>query len=130
MKVTLKVYDRGKAVEEYTALDGSWVRTETCGMQHLDCVLEPVRYRWREDIEIELIPHNPPKVPENILCLVNSDDPKWGRNGIEYLGCHRESQGGTGGDRVREYLCKYREIWRAQRSDLALPVPVPEDLEI
>ena len=53
-------------------------------------------------------PVDPPRVRERLLKLVNGHDPRWGRNGHEWMGRHRKRHGGTALDRAREYAVKYR----------------------
>ena len=43
-------------------------------------------------------------VPKELVKLVNSADPVYGRNGYHYLGCNRKRQGGYTIDRLREYI--------------------------
>jgi len=101
-------------VEDYTVPDGSWVRTKTAGAQPAYAVLEPVCSVHRrcsgERFAIALEPVEPPYVPARLLKLVSGRDRRWGSNGTEWFGRHRERYGGTALDRAREYAAKYRFI--------------------
>lgn len=116
MKVKLQILKGSKIVEEYTVPDGSWVQTETLGAQHVPAIIEPKEITGYPECvssgkctAIRFIPVNPPKIPAKVTSLLDSRDPKWGKNGFEWQGSHRASSGGTVLDRARE-MC-----WRLTR---------------
>lgn len=134
MLVKIEILDGEKVLESYTAPDGSWIQTDTIGAQHLPATLE-VReweqyasgYGWKKAVKVRFTPISPPKIPAKILALLNSHDKQWGRNGYEWMGSHRERQGGTVLNRVRElawYPYKIRDL-----SPLADDPEVKEFLE-
>ena len=131
MLVKIEILDGEKLLESYTAPDGSWIQTDTIGSQHLPALLEVSEWKqyasgkWRKEVTVRFTPLLPPKIPAKLLALVNSRDKRWGRNGIEWMGAHRERSGGTALDRTREL-----QAFRYRLRDLPPPLDTdPETVE-
>lgn len=111
MKVKLQVLKGSKVIEEYTVPDGSWVQTDNLGAQHVPAVTKPILVEgYKEGLRLRFEPINPPTIPPKVAELLDSRDPKWGKNGFEWQGSHRASSGGTVLDRARE-MC-WGLAWR------------------
>lgn len=110
MLVKIEVLKDGQVVESYTAPDGSWIQTDTLGAQRLPAVLKAEERPSKPHYALRYTPLNPPKIPEKLEKLLNSTDRRWGRNGLEWTGSHRDRSGGRVLDRVRELEYKIKWI--------------------
>ena len=114
MLVKMTVAQEGDILEEYIVPNGSWVQTRHLGAQYAWPSLEPmvIPYNVKGDtVTLTIMPISPPKVPEKLLKLVASGDPKWGKNGWTWLGCERHCHGGMPFDRIRHYASQCRSGW-------------------
>lgn len=103
MKVKLQVLKDSKVVEEYMVPDGSWVQTDSLGAQHVPAVTQPTLIEgYKQGLRVRFEPINPPVIPSKVAELLGSRDPRWGKNGFEWQGNHRDRSGGTVLDRARE----------------------------
>jgi len=121
MLVQIQVLRDGKVLEDYTAPDGSWIQCDTVGAQHLPAITKASEYtRLLQGTEytIRFTPINAPSIPEKLAKLINGFDKKWGRNGHEWMGSHREHSGGTTLDRARELHGKWG--WIKKDNDFPL----------
>ena len=109
MLIRMDIFKDGVMVESYVVPDSSWIKTKSMGTQYA----YPVKSRERTSGTIATkysyllycSPVEPvPDIPEALIDLVNSDDKRYGRNGHEWIGCHRQNQDGTEIDRIREYV--------------------------
>jgi len=105
MKVRIQVLKNNQIVEDYTVPDHSWIQTDTLGAQHVPAVIEPVAFKHK-GFTLSFTPINPPKMPPQLRKILDGTDPKYGRDGFEWMGAHREKAGGTTLDRAREYCSK------------------------
>ena len=64
------------------------------------------------------------EVPEELVKLVRSRDPKYGRNGSHYRGRNRERQGGKTIDRLWEYTEYHKDYCEASGHPCGCPVKV------
>jgi len=67
------------------------------------------------------------EVPEELVKLVNSNDPQFGRNGILYMGCQRKRQGGHTIDRLYEYANHHRIYHEQYGHPCNCPVSLKEE---
>ena len=63
-------------------------------MLYTETVLRLIQVRKEESIE----------VPEALVKLVKGNNKEFGRNGLLYMGCERQRQGGLVIDRLRHYI--------------------------
>jgi len=109
MKVKIQILKDNKILEEYTVPDGSWIQSETVGAIHIPAITEPTEITGYpacissgKCTAIRYIPISPPKIPSQLQKLLDSRDPKYGRDGTQWMGKNREKAGGTTLDRARE----------------------------
>ena len=105
MIIKMDIFKDGVMVESYVVPDSSWIQSRLLGSQYAYPVLnKEVTYKGDKGV-VKCSPVDPvPEIPEQLLELVNSKDKQYGRNGHEWLGLSRETQGGTETDRIREYV--------------------------
>jgi len=119
--VRIEVFQEGKpgALTTYEVPPGSWIADPHYGMLPVPNTLE--RQIWRSEhrdrnLVVVATPLNPAEIPPigglaHLYKLVGGTDKRWGRNGWEWMGCHREKQGGTALDRAQEFAVKAHEGW-------------------
>ena len=105
MTIRMEIFKDGNLIETYAVPDGSWIQSRLLGSQYAYPVLnKEVTYKGDKGV-VKCSPVDPiPEIPEQLLELVNSNDKQYGRNGYEWLGSSRDTQGGTETDRIREYV--------------------------
>ena len=108
MKVRMQILKDDKSIEDYTVPDHSWIQTETLGAQHVPAVTETVDYMHPRGYTLRFTPISPPKIPPELRKLLDSRDPKYGRDGFEWMGSSQERAGGTTLDRATEYCDKIK----------------------
>jgi len=109
MKVKMQILKDSEVLEEYVVPDGSWIQTESLGAQHVPAITVTTDYLHETGPAFAPIKHiirftpiSPPKIPPQLQKLLDSRDSRFGRDGWEWIGSHREKAGGTTLDRARE----------------------------
>ena len=107
MLMRMEIFSSEVVVETYEIPDSSWIQSRLMGAQYVYPVLKKtITYRNTSGYVICSPVKSVPDIPETLLKLVNSNDRRYGKNGYEWMGSHRDQQGGTEIDRVREYVTK------------------------
>jgi len=129
MDIKVTVQAENQVVEEYVVPPGTWLQSRTMGAipvsdTHVPQQFTMGRCSWQGRTVrplITLTPIHPPTIPEPLLELVTGKDKRWGHEGYEWMGCERDSAGGTPLQRARAYVQKYDAGWSQD-----LPVELTE----